>query len=185
MSETGNTCTNVPPQASCTLTYLPGNTVVSQTNFTIQGSNTNIVTAAIKIDSGITLSNVSPSSGSASGGVGITLTGTGLTSVSDITFGGISATSINVINSTTVTAVTPAHPAGIVDVTVTTPNGSATLSNGYTYIATAVGQSADGGTIACLNGGSNNLVAATADNSSSMQWGGLALQPTPKAAPMA
>ena len=172
VTETGNTCASVAPQASCTLTYTPGSTVVAQTDFTIQGSNTNAVTAAIDIESGSTLSSVSPTSGSASGGTGITLTGTSLTGATGVTFGGTSATSVHVVNSTTVTAVTPAHAAGAVDVVIATPNSSATLTNGYTYETTAVGQSAYGGKIACLHGGLNNLIAATADNSTGIEWGG-------------
>jgi hypothetical protein len=171
VSETGNTCANLPPQNSCTLTYTPGSTVVSQTIFPIQGSNTNIITAAIQVDSGITLTSVNPPSGSASGGTGVTLTGTGLTDTTAVTFGGTNATSINVVNSTTVTAVTPANGTGSVDVAITTPSGSATLINGYSYLTTAIGQPAFGGTIACLNGGLNNLIAASADNSTGIRWG--------------
>jgi fructose/tagatose bisphosphate aldolase len=79
-----------------------------------------------------------------------------LTGATGVTFGGSAATSVNVVNSTTVTAVTPAHAAGAVDVVITTPSGSATDTNGYTYLTTAVGQSAYGGKIACLNGSLNN-----------------------------
>ena len=79
---------------------------------------------------------------------------------------------MNVVNSTTVTAVTPAHATGVVDVVVDTPSGGATLSNGYTYLATSVGQSSGGGTIAVLNGGLNNLIAAIADNGTAIEWGG-------------
>lgn len=50
VTETGNTCTSVAPGATCTLTYTPGSTAVAQTNFTIAGSNTNTVTAAIQIE---------------------------------------------------------------------------------------------------------------------------------------
>ena len=173
VSETGNTCTNVAPFASCTLTYTPGSTVVAQTNFPIQGTNTNVATAAIQIVPGITLTSVSPSSGPASGGTGVTLAGIGFTGATSVTFGGAAATSVNVVSSTTVTAVTPAHAVGAVDVVISTPGGSATKTNGYTYLTTAVGQSAYGGTIACLNSG-NNLIAATADNSTSIEWGGFA-----------
>lgn len=172
VTETGNTCANVPPSGSCTLTYTPGNTVVPQTDFTIQGSNTNVLNAAIAIQSGSTLTTINPTSGTASGGTGFTLTGTGLTGATAVTFDGVSATSVNVVNSTTVTGVTPAHVAGVVDVVIDTPAGGATLANGYTYVATAVGQAAFGGRIACLNGGLNNLIAATANNSTSIQWGG-------------
>lgn len=175
VTETGNTCVVVSPQSSCTLTFTPGNTVVPQTSFTISGTNTNTITAAIEITNNPTLSSINPSSGSASGGVGVTLTGTALTGTTSITFDGISATSINVINSTTVTAVTPAHAAGIVDVVITTPQNSAGLSNGFTYQTTATGQSAYGGIIGCLNGGLNNLIAAAADNSIGIEWGGFGI----------
>jgi hypothetical protein len=115
---------------------------------------------------------VSPSSGSASGGTGVTLTGVGLTGTTGVTFGGVAATSVKVVNSTTVTAVTPAHAAGAVNVVITTTSGSGTNTNAYTYLTTAVGQSAYGGTIARLNDGLNNLIAATADNSAGIEWGG-------------
>lgn len=172
VTETGNTCTSVAPGGSCTLTYTPGNTLVPETNFTIQGSNTNALTAAIAIESGSTLTAINPTSGAASGGTGFTLTGTGLTGATSVTFDGVPATSVAVVNSTTVTGVTPAHAVGAVDVVIDTPAGGATLANGYTYAATVVGQPAFGGTIACLNGGLNNLIAATADNSTGIQWGG-------------
>ncbi len=170
--ETGNTCSSLAPSASCTLTYTPDATVVGQTDFSISGTNTNTLTAAIAIDSSVSLTNVNPSSGTASGGLGFTLTGTDLTGATAITFDGVAATSLNVVNATTVTGVAPAHAAGAVDTVITTPAGSATLTNGFTYLATAVGQASSGGTIACLNGGSNNLVASTADNSTSIEWGG-------------
>ncbi len=172
VTESGNTCAAVPPGGSCTLTYTPGSTVVPVTDFTISGDNTNTLTAAIEVQSGSTLTAINPTQGTASGGTGVTLTGTGLTGATGITFGGVAATSVNVVNSTTVTAVTPAQAAGTVDVAIATPAGSATLADGYTYLATAVGQSATGGTIAALNGGLQNLIAATADNSSGIQWGG-------------
>ena len=138
----------------------------------MQGSNTNALSAAIRIDASIDVTAVNPNTGSASGGTGVTITGTNFTGATGVTFDGVAATSVNVINSTTITAVTPAHAAGAVDVVVTTPSGSGTLLNGFTYTATAIGQSAHGGTIGCLNGGLNNLIAASADNSTAIEWGG-------------
>lgn len=170
MTESGNTCATLASQTSCSLTYTPGSTAVSQTSFPIQGNNTNVITAAIQINSDVTLNSVSPSSGPTSGGTGVIISGNGLTDTTGVTFAGVDATSVNVVNSTTVTAVTPAHAAGAVDVELTTSTGSSTLLNGYTYVTTSVGQSAFGGTIACLNGGLNNLIAATADNSIGILW---------------
>ena len=78
------------------------------------------------------------------------------------------------VNSTTVTGVTPAHAAVVVDVVITTPAGGATLPNSYTFVTVAVGQPSGGGTIACLKGGLNDLIAATVDNPASpIPWGGL------------
>jgi hypothetical protein len=51
-----------------------------------------------------------------------------------VTFGGATATSIVVVSTTQITAVTPAHAAGQVNVTVTnTDTSTGTLTNGYTY----------------------------------------------------
>lgn len=66
VTESGNTCASVAPSASCSLTYTPGFSPVSLTSFTIQGSNTNALTAAIEIVSGLSDTDV-------------TLTGTELT----------------------------------------------------------------------------------------------------------
>lgn len=175
VTETGNTCANLPPGGSCTLTYTPGFMGVPQTNFTISGTNTNALTAVISIAPEPNLTAINPNAGTASGGTGVTLTGTELTGASSVTFDGVPATSVNVVNSTTVTAVTPAHAAGAVDVVINTPDGSDTLTNGYTYNPTAVGQASGGGVIACLNGGLNNLIAAVADNSANIEWGGSGL----------
>ena len=123
--------------------------------------------------SGAALTAVSPTSGTASGGVGVTLTGSGLTGATSVTFGGLPATSVNVVNATTISAVAPAHAPGAVDLEVITPAGAAQLTGVYTYLATAVGQSSGGGVIAALNGGLNNLIAAMADNSTAVAWGGL------------
>lgn len=171
VTETGNTCATVAPGSSCTLTFTPGNAVVPATDLTISGDNTNTLTATIEVQSGATLTAINPTLGTASGGAGITLTGTGLTGATGITFDGVAATSVNVVNSTTVTAVTPAHAAGVVDVVIDTPAGPASLVDGYTFEPTAVGQIAFGGTIAALNGGFENLIAAAVDNSTGIEWG--------------
>ena len=52
--------------------------------------------------------------------------------------GGTSATSVALVNSTSITAVTPAHAAGAVSVQVTNTDAqSGTLTNGFTYTAPA------------------------------------------------
>jgi hypothetical protein len=80
-----------------------------------------------------TITSISPNTGSVDGGQTITITGTNLTGTSSVTFGGTAATSVTVVNSTTVTAVTPVKPAGSVNVVLTTPYNSVTSNNGFTY----------------------------------------------------
>ncbi len=80
-----------------------------------------------------TLASVSPSSGSTAGGTSVTLTGTGFTGTPAVTFGGVAATSVVVVNSTTITAVTPAGSAGTASVLVTTPGGTNAANALFTY----------------------------------------------------
>jgi IPT/TIG domain len=87
-----------------------------------------------------TVSGVSPSSGTSSGGTSVKITGTGFLSGSTVTFGGIAGTNVTVPNSRTITASTPPQPAGTVNVGVTNATGqSETLTNGYTYIGSSSG----------------------------------------------
>ena len=81
-----------------------------------------------------TIANVSPTSGATSGGTTVTITGTNLDSTDSVTFGGATAP-FSVINPTTLSAVTPPGAAGPVDVVVTNPSGSATATDGFTYVA--------------------------------------------------
>ena len=56
-----------------------------------------------------------------------------------VTFDGLQATSVVKVNNTTITAVTPAHAAGPVNVVINNTDGvSYTLANGYTYTETAI-----------------------------------------------
>ncbi len=84
--------------------------------------------------------SVTPASGSANGGTPVTITGTGFSAGATVKFGGASATNVNVVGSTSITATTPAHAAGAVDVVVkNTDNQTGTLSGGYTYTSSTGG----------------------------------------------
>ncbi|HKG21855.1 MAG TPA: IPT/TIG domain-containing protein, partial [Blastocatellia bacterium] len=81
-----------------------------------------------------TVSAISPNSGTTSGGTPVTITGTNFAAGLTVAFGGTAATNVNVSNSTTITAVSPGHAAGGVDIVVTNPGGqSGTLVGGFTY----------------------------------------------------
>ncbi|MFF8786357.1 IPT/TIG domain-containing protein [Streptomyces sp. NPDC015125] len=91
---------------------------------------------------------VNPSSGPASGGNTVLITGTGLTGATSVHFGSPAATSLSVISPTQLTAVAPAG-TGTVQVTVTTPSGTIVATPSYTYISapviTSVAPSSGGG----------------------------------------
>jgi len=82
---------------------------------------------------GITL--VAPTTGPDVGGTAVTLTGTGFTTATNVTFDGVSATGITVVSDTSITCTTPAGTAGPADIVVVRPSTNLTYAAGFTYIA--------------------------------------------------
>jgi outer membrane autotransporter protein len=95
----------------------------SATGSTVSGT----ITAAVAV------LTITPNSGPATGGTSVTITGTGFTGVTAVSFGGVAATGIAVHSDTIITAPTPTHAAGAATVMVTVPSGDASLPNGFTY----------------------------------------------------
>lgn len=114
-----------PPHAAGTVNIqltTPNGSAISPNTFTYVGP---AITA------------ISPNISGYSGGNTATITGTGFTSPATVAFGSNSATNVSVINTTAISAVIPSNFAGgTVNVSVTTPNGTATLSNAFTYLGT-------------------------------------------------
>ncbi len=82
-----------------------------------------------------TVTAISPTSGTTTGGTQVTLTGENFTGTTDVQFGGTPAL-FSVDNDTTITATSPAATSsGTVNVTVTTPGGTSATSsaNEFTY----------------------------------------------------
>ncbi len=76
-----------------------------------------------------------PNSGTELGGTSVTITWNNFQSGSTVTFDGVEATIVVVLSPNTIIARTPSHPAGIVDVIVTNPNGHVnTFKNGFEFI---------------------------------------------------
>lgn len=87
------------------------------------------------------VTGLSPGSGPLAGGTTVTITGTGLTGATAVSFGTAAATSFTVNSATSITATSPAATtAGPAGVTVTTPAGTSTTSTAgqfsYTYAFT-------------------------------------------------
>src|SRR5581483_10007365 len=82
------------------------------------------------------IGSVFPASGSTDGGTTVTISGSNFqtSGTTSVKFDTAAATNVNVTSASSMTAVTPPHAAGAVNVTVTNPNGqSATASNAFTY----------------------------------------------------
>jgi hypothetical protein len=118
-----------------------------------------------------TVDQVLPGSGPQAGGTSVTITGTGLTGATEVTFGAKNGTNVKDISDTQLQVVTPAG-AGTVPVSVITPSGSSAPSPlaQFTYttspaaptisgISPTSGASA-GGTIVTITGA--GLASATA-----------------------
>ena len=88
----------------------------------------------------LSVSGVSPPSGSASGGQTVTITGSGFTSAAGVVFGGTNLSpSFTVDSDTQITATVPSG-TGTVDISVLTTGGASTVSPADTYTFTGSAQ---------------------------------------------
>ncbi|MDP3396419.1 MAG: IPT/TIG domain-containing protein [Methanoregula sp.] len=117
----------------------PWNIVVTNTD-TQTGTLTNGFTVT-SLTPTPTFTSITPASGTTAGGTTVTISGTNLIGANaggvngNVTIGGALATIISVVSGS-ITATTPAHAAGAVNVVITTPNGTATGGTGaYTYVS--------------------------------------------------
>ncbi len=84
-----------------------------------------------------TVTSLTPAFGPAAGGTSVVIAGTNFSAVSAVTFGATPAASYVVNSTIQITAVSPAHAGGVVDVTVTTLAGTSALSGAdqFTFVA--------------------------------------------------
>jgi hypothetical protein len=85
------------------------------------------------------VTSVSPNKGPTIGGTSVTISGNGFAQGATVTFGGIAATNIVIVNISTITASTPPNEIGSVNVVVANPNGqSGSLTKGFVYEETVL-----------------------------------------------
>jgi hypothetical protein len=98
------------------------------------GSNTGFV-ASFDLSVTPAITSLSPNSGPAAGGTVVTITGANFIGATAVSFGGTAA-SFTVNSATQITATSPAG-SGIVDIRVTSPNGTSAISTAdqFTYVA--------------------------------------------------
>jgi hypothetical protein len=111
-----------------------------------------------------TLIAISPQSGTIDGGTAVKLTGTSFVTGATVTFGSSAATGVDVIDASTITALTPAHSAGETQVTVTNPDKqSATLSGALTPLTNPGFESGSANWVLLGSGGSVNFGSNSAN----------------------
>jgi len=77
--------------------------------------------------------SISPATGPKTGGTNVTIHGSNFTDIATVKIGGV-VTTFNLVDSLTITAVTPAYAVtGIVDVEVFSPFGNSTAYGAFTY----------------------------------------------------
>jgi hypothetical protein len=84
---------------------------------------------------GLRVTSISPTLGSTTGGTNVTITGNEFASDATVIIDGVAATNVAFQSATTLLATTAAGPAGTGDVVVTSAGKSATLPNGFGYVA--------------------------------------------------
>jgi plastocyanin len=75
-----------------------------------------------------TVTKLAPRRGPATGKTAVVITGTNFTGATAVDFGAVGAEHVTVNSDTSITAESPAEPAGVVDVRVTTPGGTSAAS---------------------------------------------------------
>ncbi len=102
---------------------LSANGVVTDSTLNVTGSTQTVALSGTATADAFSVTGVSPSHGPPAGGTTVTITGTGLSGVTQVKFGGVAATSYTLGTATQMTAVAP---AGTVNTTVDIIVGSTT-----------------------------------------------------------
>jgi hypothetical protein len=165
-------------QAMCTLAWsVPGSYTISaeysgDARYGASSASTTVTVAAVAPTVTSISPNVGPTSG---GGDGVQINGTHLDGASKVMFGTTEA-DVTLVSGSVIVADVPAHAAGVVDVTVTTPSGTSavTSTDRYTYdavptVSSITPASGDQDTVVTING--TGFVAA-----SEVKFGNVAAQ---------
>ena len=150
----GSIVATAPPQAAATVDVTV--TTYSGTSATSSSDHFTYSNASLP-----TVSALSDTSGPATGGDAVTITGSYFTGATAVNFGSVTTSDFTVLSDSSILVTAPAQPAATVNVTVTTDSGTSTTYGSYTYNAvsapavTSLGTSSGstaGGTLVEING---------------------------------
>jgi IPT/TIG domain len=106
---------------------------VDVTVTTAGGTSATVAGDRYTYDARPAVKNVSPNAGSTAGGNTVTINGTNFLLGTSVKFGATASSLVTFVSATQLKAVAPAHAAGTVDVTVTTPGGTSAIVAGDHY----------------------------------------------------
>jgi hypothetical protein len=115
----------------------------------------------------LSVSTVSPATGTEGGGTAVVISGTQLRADCEVRFGD-SVAAVTAADATTLNVVTPPHAPGSVDVIVSCGNATASLPNAFTYFSSAPAITQVTPSFGSTNGGT--LVRVTGSNFTSSCW---------------
>ena len=127
------------------------------------------VTTTFTFGTGPIVTSITPASGPVGGGTSVAISGQNLAGTTAVTFCGAAATTFNA-SATTVTAITPARPAGVCQVTLTTPDGAGTVNFVYGGVPSITSITPVSGTVS--GGTSFTITGANLGGTTSVQFCG-------------
>jgi hypothetical protein len=163
VSLSGSACTGVTRVSASQLTCTTTAHVAGAVDVTVTHPDAKAATllAAFTYQGPPTVTSINPNSGLTTGGMSVTVSGSGFRAGVAVSVGGVPCGTVNLLSSTSLNCATGAHAAGTGDVVVTNSDAqSATLPASFTYVNPAPVLSGispatggvGGGTLLTLNG---------------------------------
>ena len=86
-----------------------------------------------------TITSISPTQGTAAGGYAVQIYGGNFVAGASVSFGGVSASGVSLVNPSNLSVIVPAYCCGTIAVSVTNPDGQrATLASAFTFVSPPV-----------------------------------------------
>jgi hypothetical protein len=152
---------------------LSGHFTTGTTNSTV-GAATPIFVTSVMDCPAPTITSFSSTQGSANGGVSLTISGTNLWNVNNVTIGGASAQITSLPNANSITVLTPPGTVGAQDVVLSTPGPSVTSVAGYAYLTPPTATSISVATSVISGGGTTVITGTNLASLTSSTIGGVA-----------